>query len=484
MITTNLVCIVLFLLVFSNHGTSNVHAQSVSDPNLAVESFTEGLNSPTSMAFIDSNTILVLEKNGQVKLVSNGQLQPEPVLEVPVKTESERGLLGIAVLNEKSISTVLDRITSKVPVSILSASLIDRVENNLNLYFQDKINSEDLLSNLDEIIPTSAINGAGIATLLNDIGLGKLKNTNVFLYYTESVSEEEGDNGDIRNRVYKYGWNDQTKTLENPSLIVDLPALPGPNHDGGKLMIGPDNLLYGVIGDLNRDGQLQNFEDGPPPDDTGIIFRVNPDDGSPPTTTTSGSDNPFSSDPDNPLSKYYAYGIRNSFGLASDPVTGNVWMTENGPASNDEINLANPGFNSGWQTIFGPMSASGNTEEDLVMFEGAHYADPLLTWLDPVAVTDIEFLKSSSLGASYTNNVFVGDHNNGNLYYFELNPDRTALLVLESVPDLVVDNEEEQSSIIFGEGFGSITDLVTGPGDGYLYILSYADGTIYRVIPA
>jgi aldose sugar dehydrogenase len=118
------------------------------------------------------------------------------------------------------------------------------------------------------------------------------------------------------------------------------------------------------------------------------------------------------------------------------------------------------------------------------MFEGAHYADPLLTWLDPVAVTDIEFLKSSSLGASYTNNLFAGDHNNGNLYYFELNPDRTALLVLESVPDLVVDNQEKQSSIIFGEGFGSITDLVTGPGDGYLYVLSYTDGTIYRVIPA
>jgi aldose sugar dehydrogenase len=71
---------------------------------------------------------------------------------------------------------------------------------------------------------------------------------------------------------------------------------------------------------------------------------------------TFGSDNPFSSDPDNPLSKYYAYGIRNSFGLAFDPLTGNVWMTENGPASNDEINLVKPGFNSGWRPIMGPIA--------------------------------------------------------------------------------------------------------------------------------
>ena len=40
--------------------------------------------------------------------------------------------------------------------------------------------------------------------------------------------------------------------------------------------------------------------------------------------------------------------------------------TENGPASNDEINIVEPGFNSGWQTIMGPLSASGNTEDNLL----------------------------------------------------------------------------------------------------------------------
>jgi aldose sugar dehydrogenase len=404
-----LTCLIFALLELQQE-LNKASAQSVIDPNLGVESFVEGLNSPTSMAFLDDENVLVLEKEGQVRLVSNGELAPEPVLQVPVDTESERGLLGIAVMNG---SRGTDSSTGQ---------------------------------------------NASAQT--------------VFLYYTES--EGGGEGSELRNRVYKYSWNGQT--LDNPTLLVDLPAIPGPNHDGGKLMIGPDNYLYGVIGDLNHDGKLQNFPNGPDPDDTGIIFRVNPNDGTP------APDNPLSADPNNPLSKYYAYGIRNSFGLTFDPLTKNVWDTENGPASNDEINLVKPGFNSGWQTIMGPISVSGNTESELVSFPGSHYADPLLTWLEPVAVTDIEFLESSSLGESYSNNVFVGDNNFGNLYYFRASPDRSAL-VLDNIPDLLIDNEDEQSSIIFGDGFGAITDLETGP-DGYLYVLSHDDGIIYRIVPS
>ena len=53
------------------------------------------------------------------------------------------------------------------------------------------------------------------------------------------------------------------------------------------------------------------------------------------------------------ISKYYAYGIRNSFGLDFDPITGKLWDTENGPTFGDEINLVEPGFNSGWNKIQG-----------------------------------------------------------------------------------------------------------------------------------
>ena len=56
--------------------------------------------------------------------------------------------------------------------------------------------------------------------------------------------------------------------------------------------------------------------------------------------------NPFYSHPD--TSKYFAYGIRNSFGITLDPVTGTLWQTENRPSEYDEINRVKPSFNSGW----------------------------------------------------------------------------------------------------------------------------------------
>jgi aldose sugar dehydrogenase len=386
---------------------------TLNDPNLQIETIVEGLSWPTSMAFIDNNNILVLEKEkGTVRLVSNGTLQETSVLEVDVNSRSERGLLGIAIIN----------------------------------------------------------------------------NDTVFLYYTES--SQDGDQ--LRNRVYKYQWNDEKGLLVNPTLILDLPAFPGPNHDGGKLTIGPDNYLYGVIGDLNNMGKLQNVVNGPDPDDTGVIFRVNPDDGSPaPDNPLINNNNELSS-----LNKYYAYGIRNSFGMTFDPVTNILWDTENGPSEYDEVNLVKPGFNSGWLQVMGPISKSGITEDELVNFPNSKYADPVFSWLPSIGITDIEFLNSSKLGDKYANNIFVGDIGdltNGYLYYFEVNEDRTGMKFDSNtrsssqtgLTDFVADNEQEMSAISLGTDFGGITDIETGP-DGFLYILtldreSNGEGKIYRI---
>src|ERR687885_1685184 len=67
------------------------------DPNLKVELVTQGLRSPTSMAFLGPNDILVLEKeSGTVQRIIDGKMLPQPLLQVPVSTTSERGMLGIA----------------------------------------------------------------------------------------------------------------------------------------------------------------------------------------------------------------------------------------------------------------------------------------------------------------------------------------------------------------------------------------------------
>jgi aldose sugar dehydrogenase len=372
---------------------------SISDPNVRVEKVISGLDSPTSMAFLDNDDIIITQKDdGKVRLVSNGVLQPQPILQVPVVNNSERGLLGVAIANTTDSTT-----------------------------------------------------------------------KNVFLYYTEPVGDQ------AKNRIYRYDWSG-TGNLVGGRLILDLPGEPGPNHNGGKLGIGPDRMLYAVKGDLNRDGMLENVKEGPPPDDTSVILRVDYE--------GNGVGNPLSGGGAN-LTKYYAYGVRNSFGFDFDPLTGILWDVEDGPTEYDEINIVLPGFNSGWQQVMGPLERNeGNTVEDLVQFQGSHYADPVFSWLRSEGVTDIEIFNSSTLGERYDYNMFVGDINNGNLYFFTINSNRTGLDLggIAGLEDLVADNAEELNAVIFGRGFtGGITDIETGP-DGYLYILTLS-GDLYRLVP-
>ena len=70
--------------------------------------FAEGLSFPTSMEFVDNNTIIALEKNGDVRLISNGKIQKEPILSVDVANEAERGLLGIAILKNNTIPGIVN----------------------------------------------------------------------------------------------------------------------------------------------------------------------------------------------------------------------------------------------------------------------------------------------------------------------------------------------------------------------------------------
>ena len=73
------------------------------------------------------------------------------------------------------------------------------------------------------------------------------------------------------------------------------------------------------------------------------------------------------------------------------------------------------------EKLMGPISESDVTNEDLVKFSNSYYSDPVFSWNPSLGITDIEFLDSTKLGATYANNVFVGDITSGNLYFFEVN---------------------------------------------------------------
>jgi hypothetical protein len=87
------------------------------------------------------------------------------------------------------------------------------------------------------------------------------------------------------------------------------------------------------------------------------------------------------------------------------------------------------------------------------------------------------------LGLQYENNLFVGDINNGTLYRFSLNAARDGFTFQGAgLTDRVADNVTELNEVIFGTGFGGITDLKVGPDDGFLYIVSFS-GNLYVISP-
>jgi glucose/arabinose dehydrogenase len=199
-----------------------------------------------------------------------------------------------------------------------------------------------------------------------------------------------------------------------------------------------------------------------------------------------------------------------------DPITGKLWDTENGPGFGDEINLVEPGFNSGWinvQGIWKPSSSNQYLAGPLELYpndlvnpgDKGKYRSPELTWYNTVAPTALKFLSSDKLGKQYENDMFVGDFDNGYIYNFALNKTRTGLLLPSTLTSKIVNNTNDLQRMVFGHGFGGITDIKVGP-DGYLYVLSLYEGggnclpphvtkdcvtyssgtggTIFRIIPA
>ena len=414
----------------SSSSSSSLHLPSPSsEPRLKTEysdkfliqPVIQGLGAPSDMAFLGPEDILVLDKrNGIVSRAVNGQISGKALLDVNVANKVERGLVGIAISN--------------------------------------------------------ATNGTWYA----------------FLYYTEG--KHDGDDicpdsdyctpgtEPIGNRLYRYELTNNNTKLVNPKLLLDLPATPGPGHNGGKMAVDANKSVYIIVGDVMAEKSMtQNYEDGEQPDGTGGILKVNQD------GNFSGK-GPLGSK--FPLNVYYAYGIRNGFGLDFDPVTGNLWDTENGPEFGDEINLVRPGFNSGWKDIQGVWNHDGGKAvkgplnlEGLEDFNGAgKYDEPEFTWKDTVGPTGIKFFNSDKFGPDYKNDIFVGDVHNGNIYHFNLNDDRTSLLLDGALSDKIANSAEELDNIVFAEGFGGITDLEVGP-DGYLYVLSLGLGTIYKIVP-
>jgi glucose/arabinose dehydrogenase len=390
---------------------------NLTDPNLRAELVANGLTFPTSMAFLGQNDILVLEKeNGTVRRVVDGQVLEKPLMDVNVYGLGENGLLGVA-----------------------AAKSSDTKDNN--------------------------------------------NATNIFLFLSESHNKDtmviRGGEEPLGNRLYRYELAGDS--LTNPQLLLDLPysKIDSPKHNGGKIIIGPDNNIYLVTGDLgDHYTEAQNANNGELADGSSGVLVVQQN-GEPILEGNEREENEEEGEGENlgvlgdeyPLNLYYGYGIRNSFGMDFDPLTGNLWITENGPDRGDEINLVKAGFNGGHDVIQG--IADEQDVNDLVDYDGkGEYSDPEFVWERPTGVTAIKFINSSKYTEEYQNDVLVGDFNYGNIYRFDLEEDRESLRLEGDLNDKVAQSSDEMKETMFAQGPGAILDIQMGP-DGYIYVLSF-----------
>ena len=159
-------------------------------------------------------------------------------------------------------------------------------------------------------------------------------------------------------------------------------------------------------------------------------------------------DNPsFFRDP-----RIYAMGLRNSFGMVFHPQTGHLWITENGPDRNDEVNRIVAGGNYGWPNVTGIATIQGFSI--LSLPSRLHWPTGIVT-IPPNALYPPTF------------------HNN--LLFAEVNGGKFRRIVLAGAQ-----LDHFGAHVAFNGGKGPLLDIIQGPG-GYLYVSAFS--AIYRVLP-
>ena len=433
----------------------------IRDPKLRVEPFVGGLKYPTSMAFLGPDDILVTEKNsGKVRRIVNNTLLPESLVDLNVSNAWERGLLGIDITDANTIDS----------------------NGNMTINYNENYSKTELGYGED----SNKINYVFLYLTKREIMYKDGGDRCIRPNACQNGGPDYGDN--LANYLYRYELRDGD--LVNPKLLLKIPAMPGADHNGGAIEVGPDDNVYVTTGDGDSctlgtcyenmkksvlNSTRSNFHNGAEPDGRGGILRITQDGNTVLTERYTGGQQPNGLKTrekegilgnTHPLNKYYAYGIRNSFGIDFDPITGRLWDTENGPGFGDEVNLVEPGFNSGWAKNQGIWTVSNYTatpplrgffyngsinnttkatDQDIfVNFSGrGKYSSPEFTWNMPVAPTALTFYDSDELGKKYENDMFVADFLHGNIYHFDLNENRTKLEYNGGLKDRIANNTRE-----------------------------------------
>jgi glucose/arabinose dehydrogenase len=499
-------------------------------PDLAVRTVVTGLDSPTTMAFIGRSDMLVLEKNtGKVQRVVNGKVY-STVLDLAVNNGSERGLLGIALhprfprnpgvyLYWTESSTGAD--TNVLSATPLLGNRVDRFEWNGSTLVQDVnlIHLRAIQQDATNPVERGNHNGGVLAFQLpgddrswRDRNAREDEDGN-WRWWGDGNGGGNGNGNGNSNGNGNGGSREREGERDKAKLLIFI----GDNGRRGQMQ----NLVDGPFGPGQPDDQFGNG--GPEPDDahlTGVVIRLN-DDG------TTPSDNPFfdygalvGGEVGANLQKVFAFGFRNSFGIAVDPRSGDLWTQENGDDSFSEINRIEPGTNCGWVQVMGPLARIAEFKgiETSAQFFGlqqvrwlptliadtpaealsrmnvlpeSKYSEPEFSWKFEVAPAGVGFVESRALGREFAGDLFVGASRptleGGYLFRFNLSDDRHTLDLSADprLADRVADNVAkfeitESESLLIGRNFGVGTDIETGP-NGNVFVVSLSNGAIYEI---
>lgn len=194
-------------------------------------------------------------------------------------------------------------------------------------------------------------------------------------------------------------WRVAIESGKTERVIEGLPA--SLYHNGGGVAFDDAGMLLVSNGESHEDDRSQD-----PEVLGGKLYRFD-------TNGTPSSDNPFGGN------AAYAIGLRNPYGLTVDPVSGDVFVTENGPESFDEVDRVGRGWNLGWPDISGPrdgVDPAGPGE----------YHDPVSSYEQIVVPTGLAFADPADAQDPYAGDLFFGTFLEQTIHRLRLNDARTA----------------------------------------------------------
>lgn len=242
--------------------------------------------------------------------------------------------------------------------------------------------------------------------------------------------------GGTRNRLVRLRWNG--RSLSAPETLLD--GIPGGGiHNGARVAVGPDRLLYVSTGDAGSADIAQDRASL-----GGKVLRLTLD-GRP------APGNPFND-------ATWSFGHRNGQGLVFHPTTGVLYETEQGPGDNDEVNIIRRGGNYGWPTVHGVCDDDSGTEREFCRRNSV--VEPIAAWTPTIAICGADLYLSDKI-RGWRNSLLATSLRGATLYRLALSNDGMRIVARET---------------LLAGRYGRLRDVLASPNGDVYVATSNRDG--------